>query len=537
MTMEYKNISVAGLKSDDDNGIVTAIVSVTGIRDNVNDIIEPGAYTKTLAARKPKGVWHHSWVDPIAKTVDVKELMPGDPELPSELPNGQPWPQEAGAVQVKMQFNLDGARGKQAYSDVKFFADEQEWSIGYNVPTGMATVEQKSGIRRIKELDWYEYSPVLFGAMPNARTQGGVKEAQLAFKMLGGSQFTKDAPENVSGGVGLIDDEESAELRDELDELLAAIDPEDFEIENDGEKSLRIERKGMGMDPKKIQAAIDALKALLDDEGQESSPDDEYSEGEKAIPTAFIELKAMEYESLADCLDSAGLDGYAPLKKAVARFDAQVKTNDDAEVEAAAEDVLTALEDLSDEDEDGEKSDAIALIGSTLGNMLKTGGEEKSLKERRAAYLEAMPEGDFAELDTYVGTTRGNTAIKSAVDHEAGQRIMTGSDLNWQPHVRTKAMKPKPKKNVSAMRRQRATDAGHAMPDGSFPIENAEDLKNAIQACGRAKDPEAAKAWIKKRAKELGAEDMLPASWQEKALIPLSEFKDLGIDVETILSS
>ena len=43
-------------------------------------------------------------------------------------------------------------------------------SIGYNVPRGGA-ITGKDGIRRIKRLDWFEFSPVLFGAMPLARTQ------------------------------------------------------------------------------------------------------------------------------------------------------------------------------------------------------------------------------------------------------------------------------------------------------------------------------------------------------------------------------
>lgn len=54
--------------------------------------------------------------------------------------------------------------------------------------------------------------------------------------------------------------------------------------------------------------------------------------------------------------------------------------------------------------------------------------------------------------------------------------------------------------------REDLADKGHAMPDGSFPIQNAKDLMNARQAVGRAKDPEAAKAHIRKRAKELGIE-------------------------------
>jgi hypothetical protein len=60
-----------------------------------------------------------------------------------------------------------------------------------------------------------------------------------------------------------------------------------------------------------------------------------------------------------------------------------------------------------------------------------------------------------------------------------------------------------------------------AREDGSYPIRNVADLKNAIQAFGRASpgDRAAVKAWIKKRAKALGAEDDLPEDWKESAPI------------------
>ncbi len=54
-----------------------------------------------------------------------------------------------------------------------------------------------------------------------------------------------------------------------------------------------------------------------------------------------------------------------------------------------------------------------------------------------------------------------------------------------------------------------------ALPDGSFPIENKSDLKNAISAYGRAKNKARAKAHIIKRAKALGATNMLPDDWKD----------------------
>lgn len=62
--------------------------------------------------------------------------------------------------------------------------------------------------------------------------------------------------------------------------------------------------------------------------------------------------------------------------------------------------------------------------------------------------------------------------------------------------------------------RQALSKEGEAMKDGSFPIRNTQDLKDAIRSVGRAKDPAAVRRWIKKRAKELGKESLLPESWE-----------------------
>lgn len=63
--------------------------------------------------------------------------------------------------------------------------------------------------------------------------------------------------------------------------------------------------------------------------------------------------------------------------------------------------------------------------------------------------------------------------------------------------------------------RKALAEKGQALPDGSFPIADVQDLKNAIRSIGRAKDEDKAKRFIKKRAKELDAEDLIPASWSK----------------------
>ncbi len=61
--------------------------------------------------------------------------------------------------------------------------------------------------------------------------------------------------------------------------------------------------------------------------------------------------------------------------------------------------------------------------------------------------------------------------------------------------------------------RDRLAKSGAAMSDGSFPIRNRSDLRNAIRALGRAKDRAAAKRHIIARARKLGATDSLPDGW------------------------
>lgn len=75
-------------------------------------------------------------------------------------------------------------------------------------------------------------------------------------------------------------------------------------------------------------------------------------------------------------------------------------------------------------------------------------------------------------------------------------------------------MSDEQRKDYSDAEREKMAKAGTALPDGSYPIANVADLKNAIQAIGRASDSGTAKAHIKKRAAALGATDLLPEDWR-----------------------
>jgi hypothetical protein len=78
--------------------------------------------------------------------------------------------------------------------------------------------------------------------------------------------------------------------------------------------------------------------------------------------------------------------------------------------------------------------------------------------------------------------------------------------------------------NYDTEQRKEMASKGLALPDGSFPIKNLEDLKNAIQAYGRSKDQAAAAKFIAKRAKALSAEDLIPDTEDFQKALKEAEF-------------
>ena len=154
----HKNLGVSGVKViDDEEGIVEAFVSGIGNKDTVGDIIQPGAFVDSLARRTPKGVWSHDWSKPVSKTLEIREVSVGDAALPAKMKTAG-----IGGLYVKTQFNLNTTDGRDAYENVKFFGEESEWSIGYQIAESTYDKERKALL--LNKIELFEYSPVLFGA-------------------------------------------------------------------------------------------------------------------------------------------------------------------------------------------------------------------------------------------------------------------------------------------------------------------------------------------------------------------------------------
>lgn len=87
----------------------------------------------------------------------------------------------------------------------------------------------------------------------------------------------------------------------------------------------------------------------------------------------------------------------------------------------------------------------------------------------------------------------------------------SGGDEEWSGDGEDKAAAPgAEKRDFSAARRRELADQGHALPDGSYPIETAADLGPAatLARSGHG-NAEGAKKLIARRAKELGAANPL----------------------------
>ena len=153
---QYKSMP-GQISTNEALGIVECFTAAIGNKDSVGDICLPGCFDSSLRRRKPRVVWGHNWNEPIGKVLDIYEVGPNDPRLPAKMrANG------VGGLYTRVQFNLKSERGREAFNNITFFGEEQEWSIGYK--TLDAFFDSKKQANLLKEVELYEVSPVLHGA-------------------------------------------------------------------------------------------------------------------------------------------------------------------------------------------------------------------------------------------------------------------------------------------------------------------------------------------------------------------------------------
>lgn len=344
--LQQKSLSTYGVVTvDEDQGIVEAYVSGIGNKDSVADIIMPGAFVDSLKARTPKGVWAHNWDRPVSKTLEAYEVPKGDSRLPQKMKS-----QGIGGLYVKTQFNLETQDGRDAFSWVKFYGEEGSWSIGYQVTD--SEYDTKAKATRLKALDLFEYSPVLFGANSLTSTVGvktGYQTGDIKVKLEGADEemaekIAKAIDEIVEGGATpdaevKADDVEDLVVKDA--EIEAPVEEEtDLEVK-DAEKATEVAADAEIDTKITDDVEIPSDESVVADEKEEEAP--VVKEGEE-IP----ELKVSDIvEFTKQALTNAKLTHFDAkvLRKFVSSLVVEEKTIEDS-WEDIREEVQDALDDL-----------------------------------------------------------------------------------------------------------------------------------------------------------------------------------------------
>jgi hypothetical protein len=157
-----------------------------------------------------------------------------------------------------------------------------------------------------------------------------------------------------------------------------------------------------------------------------------------------------------------------------------------------------------------------------LKNAVQAFGRAKDKKKARAHIMKRaralaedglIPENWMSGVKKSFGENASDEE-KAVIDNEFLADLMEFQLLAEEADIKSPSdMAQEEKREYSEESREEMAESEEALPDGSYPIADEADLRNAIQAYGRAKDKEAAKAHIMKRASDLGLEDLIPEGW------------------------
>jgi phage head maturation protease len=165
--MERKTFPAQVVQTDEAQGIIETIFAVMGNVDDGNDIIHPGAFSKTFVERghKVRVLDQHrtdSVMSVLGKPMELREMDRA--QLPPALLERVP--EATGGAYAKLKFLMDTPEGKGAFIRLREGA-LSEWSFGYDALDTDYSQATKDGqpvtVRNLRQLKLYEISPVLFG--------------------------------------------------------------------------------------------------------------------------------------------------------------------------------------------------------------------------------------------------------------------------------------------------------------------------------------------------------------------------------------
>ena len=159
MTSKHLDVPLE-IKQVTEEGSFQGLGSVFGNLDNQGDIVEPGAFAKSIerfekTGEMPSMLWQHDHYEPIGAYTGVQETQKG--------------------LLLDGTLALEVQRAKEAHSLLKMKA-LRGLSIGWNPRKSVIEYDAKKKISRLKEIDLWEVSLVTFPANPRA-VVSSVKDA------------------------------------------------------------------------------------------------------------------------------------------------------------------------------------------------------------------------------------------------------------------------------------------------------------------------------------------------------------------------
>ncbi len=159
------------IKAVSDDGLFSGYGSVFGVIDSYNEVVAPGAFTKSLQRRTPSLLWQHRSSEPIGVYTSIREDQTG--------------------LYVEGKLALKTARGAEAYELLKMGAISG-LSIGFLVKLFEYINNGEEKVRRLTEIDLWEVSLVTFPANESARISG-VKSIETIESLADAEAFLRDA--------------------------------------------------------------------------------------------------------------------------------------------------------------------------------------------------------------------------------------------------------------------------------------------------------------------------------------------------------
>ena len=168
----------------------------------------------------------------------------------------------------------------------------------------------------------------------------------------------------------------------------------------------------------------------------------------------------------------------------------------------------------------------MALVAAGAGVLARMKSDPVTELAQRIEKLEQL------EKQPLVAATAAMQARIATAREERNARLRTraaelalrvdGEEAAWDDNMNEFGF-------ISRRVRKKLAAEKKAMPDGSFPIRNVEDLKNAIKSYGLAKDSRkaAVKRHIMRRARGLDSPDLIPDTWKSNSAELAAETEDL----------